>query len=238
MDERARELFRGAPAPIAEACASDLMLDRRALRELDDAEAAAIEEHLDACPRCRARAAALTIAPAIDPNLRQKLLAPRTRRRWLRAGVPLALAASILLAFLALDPEGETRKKGGLSLTVYRERNGEVVRSSAGEIFHPGDRLRFEIDAPAGHFLIAGIDAEQHPYACVPLDGRARPIAERLEKALLPDAVKLDDSLGEERLVLIHCPHAFELGSLAVRERRVIAPSGCDTSELRFEKTR
>lgn len=238
MDERARALFGGAPAAIAEACASDLTLDRRALGELDAAAAASLEAHLQSCGRCRARASALSSPPPVDPQLRRTVLGRQRGRRWLRAGVPLALAASIILAFVAIDPGSDTRRKGGLALTVYRERDGEVVRSRSGDVFHPGDRLRFEVDAPPGHLLIMGIDGGGRGYPCVPLDGRARRLESALAKALLPDAVQLDDSLGRERLVLVHCPAPFELRSLEVRDGRVIAPAECGTSELPFEKTR
>jgi hypothetical protein len=234
MDERARELFGGAPAPIAESCVSDLTLDRRVLGELESEEASSVEAHLESCTRCRARAAALSVHPALDPAVRRIVLGRRTR--WLRIGAPLALAASLAIAFLI--PGSDTRRKGGLSLTVYRERHGEVVRSGSGEIFHPGDRLRFEVDAPRGYLLIMGIDAGGERYACVPLDGRARPVQDDLKKVLLPDAVKLDESLGRERLVLVHCPAPFALGALDVRDHRVITPPDCDTSELVFEKTR
>ena len=233
MDERARELFRGAPAPIAESCASDLTLDRRALGELETEEAASIEAHIGSCLRCRARADALAIHPAVDPVVRRTVLGRRTR--WLRIGAPLALAASLAIAFFM--PGADTQRKGGLSLTVYRERNGEVVRSSSGEIFHPGDRLRFEVDAPRGHLLIMGIDARGELYAVIPLDGRAQEIEDGLKKTLLPETVKLDDSLGPERLVLVHCPATFALGSLEVRDHRLVTPRDCDTSELVFEKT-
>ena len=55
----------------------------------------------------------------------------------------MALAASAAIAVLLLpDRKEQVQTKGALSLEVYRERAGNVVRASQNDTFSPGDRLR------------------------------------------------------------------------------------------------
>jgi len=143
------------------------------------------------------------------------------RQRWI-GGVVLAAAAMFALGIGLTEilreqaerdgssASGATRTKGGGVTFGFVVRRGD--RTFIGEVaqtLHPGDVLRFTFGASSPEYVgVWGVDAE----------GRVSPYQQSPELARLPagqsqplpEAIELDESLGEERLVAVHCsaPHA------------------------------
>jgi len=90
-------------------------------------------------------------------------------RRWVALGTVLgtAMAAGLVVLFWIVpgqkpDPLSKfngIESKGGLQLSIFRERAGKVNLVLGGDDFFPGDRLRFRISLPfAGHVMIIGVE--------------------------------------------------------------------------------
>lgn len=178
----------------------------------------------------------------------------REKRAWWQTGTGrfgLALAGASALAGLLLivltglpePPAGERDTvvaKGGLSLQVHLERGGEAGPLAAEEVVHPGDRLKFQVDVPRpGHLMVLGIEADGRAYPCHPADGtdRSREV-DAGKTQVLPGAIRLDDSLGEEWLHLVHCPHAFTLSQVTpgVAPGSLGVPAGCAVRSMSLKK--
>lgn len=247
------EAPRGWPAPRGPECASDLALDRRRLGELPAEDLRALEAHLGTCSACRARAAHVDAPlpwPAADRDAVVQRIADQARPSGGSAAAffrprrqTMGIAAIALSALLALWllPKREDRVslKGALTLAVYRERGGEVIRAKKGDVLAPGDRLRFEVGLPfEGHLRILGVEASGRLYAVVPLDRAAPPIAVTPSGGaqLLDSAVELDGSRGQETLFAVLCPVAFGVDDLAVKGAELVVPAECRSTSFDFEK--
>lgn len=193
----------------------------------------------DVCPqRMQERRAGFDAWPAADPRpllagIRRGLheseaaASPATSslKSWLRlrsffAAPLLAAAAALLLVMVVRQPGSNaptiptgqletTREKGGLALHVYRLVNGQSQPALSGEIFAPGDRLRFVVDLPArGYVNILGVESSGSQYVAWPTEGAAAALRDSGKGQELPGAVSLDRSVGKETLYLVRCPEA------------------------------
>jgi hypothetical protein len=258
-------------------CPSDLVLDRYLVGELDEAARRELETHAAACEACRGLLEArreevrrFAEAPSLPSRavatlgrLEQERARRGSRVRALLLGGLAAAAVASLLAVLVLRgdllrPGGEGRDvlrlKGSFALSAFVKRGENVEAARSGERFHPGDALRFEYSATtAGHLAIVSLDAKQVVSLYYPVASARTAPAPAGSKLLLPGSTILDETLGEETVIGVHCPRPFELATLRARLPALLAAlragrphgallpePGCRTArfELRKERAR
>jgi len=220
------------------ACFSALQLDRFLAGEMTEGEAERLRVHRAGCARCTAALDELRIGSEERlPPLRVVPLAPRSRFP-VRAGaaaVGLAAAASLLLVVRPLS----TRIKGpGFALSMYVEHRGEVRPAGPGETVAPGDALRFAVSAPVnGYVAILSLDSKGHGSIYFPAGSRAEPVQAGRDVAL-PLGTRLDETVGEERIVGLFCTSAVELEPLRLQLERggPSIPDGCQVTQWSFVK--
>jgi hypothetical protein len=134
-------------------------------------EVSLVAGHLDACEACRAFVEKLRGLPI------PKLELPSAKKSNLYAiGVPLAMAAAILLFLKSRKPEElvapapvaqstateepTTSFKGVRQVAVIRERNGEQKRFTGHVPVQEGDRLRIEVAIDREQTILAGVLSE------------------------------------------------------------------------------
>jgi hypothetical protein len=248
------------PRQRSEGCLSDLKLDRLLLGELPEAAGRTAREHLASCPVCEQRHQLLladrqsfaTQAPAFEALLAPARgpgasapLRPRApaARRWLALALPAAalLALGVGLRSLLSEPgsgatsaPGTTRTKGsslGFGYVVRRE--GRTFAGEPGQALHPGDVLRFTLSSKLPvHAGVWGIDESgASSYQTSP----ALALVGAGQRQPLPEAVELDQRLGEERLLLVACASAHPVveidAALAASLAAPVLPADC-VSEL------
>jgi hypothetical protein len=153
----------------------------------------------------------------------------------------LATLAFLVLWMLPGERDDGLRAKGAASLQVVRERGGTVSETRSGDVFEPGDRLRFRVDVPSrSHLMVVGVEASGASYTCFPSDGSDDSrLVEPGSGRVLPGAVRLDASLGEEWLYLVLCPHPFNRHDILPGEAGVIGvPDGCSTRAFEMQKVK
>jgi hypothetical protein len=209
-------------------CLSDFSLDRFRLGELEgSAESERGSAHLGACTQCRTRMAELeaVAAPAIDLGATLAIPAMQPGKRWPRRTLWLAplLAAAAVAALVPWGRPSVRAKGGGWQLGVVTQHDdGRVARVSPGAALLPGDRLRFEVAAPADAFVsVISLDARGAVTPFVPATGDA--IAIRPGRQLLDGAVRLDDAVGDERIMLVACPRAVAIAEVVAAGRAALA---------------
>lgn len=219
-----------------EACLSDLLLDRLLAEEpLRPDERARAEAHLGSCAACAQRKEelfreyrAFELAPPRPPRRRRPL--PRGLRLGLAAAAAAALA--LVIALPSSEPPGY-RTKGAASLVVIaRTQDGAIDQVLPGDALAPGDDIRFEVRTSEPAVLaILGIDAA----------GAVTPYVEELAleaggPQLMPGAIRLDDTLGPERIVALFCEQPLGRAKLLELGAQALARAGGDpASELRLE---
>lgn len=231
-----------------EDCPSDLTLTLFETGSLGAEGRAEVEAHLAHCARCRSLLeGARADFEAWDPGGRAALLDElvqaraephRAPGRWGWAGGIVAAAAAALFFVAQPDPSpGTVRAKGdGLVLTVFRERGGEVSRVMSRDVFEAKDRLRFEVDLPrAGHVLVFGVEAGGAVYRAFPNDrDDAVPLPEGPGQ-LLPGAIELDASAGQEVLHLVLCPGPFKRADVTAGSTLAL-PRACRSTSFELDK--
>jgi hypothetical protein len=233
--------------PRTEDCPSDLTLSELEAELLSADEQLKIRAHVDRCERCRlwladGRAAFEAIAnkdgPAIVAAMHGVAAKPRARFG-ARAG-GLAAAAAIFVAFLLLqkEPPETTLKGGGLGLKIYRERAGKTSEVGSGAALFPKDRLRFEVDLPKkSQVMIIGVEETGEVYRCFPSASDASVELAAGPHQLLPDAIELDDSIGQEWVHLVACGSPFTAEQLRRTKDKIEPPDGCQTRSIRVHKS-
>lgn len=216
----------------SDACLSDLFLDRLRVGELSEPERARAEAHLQACADCARRKVELAReALDFDVPLRLPRRAPSPRRLSLRLAAAAAVASTLF--FLPRSEPPGIRTKGGASLSVIARRaDGRIDHVLPGDSLAPGDAIRFEVRTNEPSIVaVLGIDAvgAVTPYVdevAIEADG----------PQLLPGAIRLDDTLGPERIVALFCSEPMgrerllEIGAEALRQAR-----GDPADELRLD---
>ncbi|HJX54377.1 MAG TPA: hypothetical protein VJ801_16545 [Polyangia bacterium] len=215
-----------------EACLSDFMLDRFRLGELQGApEGEGAGVHVQACERCRGRLSELdaVVAPVIDFAApiatgsqagSGRPVARRRGRLWWLVGLPACAAAALVLLIGSGRGPGERSKGGGWQLGVIAQYpSGRTSGISPGAALAPGDHLRFEVSAPHDAFVsVISLDATGAVTPFAPAAGEAAPVRAGARR-LLAGAVRLDDSLGPERLMLVACPHTMAVSEVVAAAR-------------------
>lgn len=238
------------PAPPASPqCPSEAVLDAYTLGELEDATQRA---HVVGCAYCqhrlRAREEDFSAMPGRAEMIRAVHVAvaeaevPRRRWRWAAVASAFAVPMVALFAVVRMAPETEgVRPKGAAALSVYVQRDGRAARAWSGGVFHPGERLRFEIDlAEPAEVMIVGREASGRIYEVFPVASTPASSQAFLQGAdqLLPGAVVLDETLGRETLFLVTCKGNFDSSQITGTEAGLRAPPGCLTTPFVLEKIR
>jgi Putative zinc-finger len=226
---------------------SAFVLDRYALGSLSAEERTEVEAHLESCAQCRAaEESAAALRRRFDEHVLPRTIARVTqlrRRRWWR-WTPLvlapALAVAALLLFVRPPREPEYGFKGGPMLTVYARHGDRVFVVRDGQTLQPGDELRFVVTSWAGrhYVLIASIDGAGQASIYHPFGGsRSAAIGEgRME---LPGSVKLDETLGHERLYALFSQQPLDAAEVLRRlshDGRFADDGSVATVQLAFEK--
>jgi len=220
------------------ACFSALQLDRFLAREMTEGEAERLRVHVAGCARCTAVLEELRIASEERlPPLRVVPLAPRSRTLFpaaVAAAVGLAAAASLLLVV-----RPSTRLKGtGFALSMYVDHRGEVRRAGPGETVAPGDAVRFAVSAPVNAYVaVLSLDPMGRGSIYFPAGGRAEPV-QAGDEVPLPLGTRLDETVGEERIVGLLCASAVELEPLRLQLEQggPTIPEGCQVTRWSFVK--
>lgn len=231
---------------------SNLMLHRLVAGETTD-EAA--RDHLGACVSCKARLASTRAghdAFATDARLPERLaaltaaIAPKPARdvwRWRRRvwGVAgLALAAMLLIvvgmtrpddpdSVRSLDPT--TRRKGEAGDTleiIRRDASGRVETLSPPWQVRPGEAIRFQVGAARRSFVgVVSIDSAHVVSAYAPQTDVLEETAAGTPR-VLDGSVVLDDTLGEERIVLVLCDQARRVDDVMAAARAALKRANGD----------
>lgn len=230
----------------------ELAMFRLVAGELDAAERAASDGHLDGCALCRAQLDGLRaeVAEPLPPLVLPLAEVVPLRRRWSEAAPALATAlslAAVMLLFLR-PPEATDRlasrgaeagDDGKFHLEVYRDATPRSERLRSGDPVRAGDRLAFQVRAPyGGHLLVFGLDSAGDRYPVWPAgpDGRSEPIGASASPVPLDVGLELDDAPGAERIVATLCDQPFS-GAELYPDLGPTAPlptprAGCQTAEL------
>ncbi|MBW1880296.1 MAG: zf-HC2 domain-containing protein [Deltaproteobacteria bacterium] len=200
---------------------STLVLHRLRYGELSKAERSEVRAHLKSCDRCAAmlraqenHRAAFELRPVPEAirelsGTPEPANAPWRWRRWLAAGV--ALAAAVLLAVVVVPDLGgvETgmevvRAKGGSgNFEAWLDTPAGPRPMSEDEILHAGDRIQVRFRRPTQPWVsLAGIDASGN----IEVYGTWIADMDTPDWQLAPFALELDNSPGDQDLVLLMTP--------------------------------
>ena len=196
--------------------------------------------HLDACAVCRDRldAARRYGEEAQIPPLH----APRAVNRpfWVAGGAMAAAAAAALIAFAVWRPidDGINVRGSGVQLRVYRDEGSVSRRLRDGDPIAAGDRLGFSVQhREGGYLMVVGLDARDEGYLCYPQEseGAVWEQAARSPREL-PEAIRMDDTPGAERLIALLCDEPFGFDEAMAAARTQKTPRGCARSEITVVK--
>jgi hypothetical protein len=153
-----------------------------------------------------------------------------TRRAWLVPAGALAAAALVLVIVLrGRSPaiEADLRPKGGsIGLSIHVATGSGSRTLATGEPVHPGDRIRFEVSAPrAGQVAIVGLDGAGVSTVYYPSGGRTSAAIDPGAGAVLPGAVRLDATPGDERIYAVYAERPFAIDDALVAALRAGDPA-------------
>jgi hypothetical protein len=223
-----------------ESCLSDLVLDRWLAGELTGE---ATRAHLRACPLCSDRLRALEQEPELLPGpgpsprpAHPGSVSPVTSRKRILAVASGAAALAAALAMVVklrqpmpLETETGLRSKGDLQLeVVVRHRDGQSETVLPGDALSAGDVVRFVVSTPdPGFVFVIGLDAAGAATPYSPAVGVPAPLPAGRAQAL-PGSVILDETLGAERFLLLHCNDATSVDVAVEAGRRALAAARGD----------
>jgi len=244
---------------------SDLQWDRLLAGELAAEAGAATHAHAARCTACAARLRTLT---AERDAFRVRPIAiplSRSRHRWLPALIPVAAAATVLIALRLRPGPGDDgpaeRTKGHIGGAAMQLPEGALAASAAsdgtvlllsagrpeallpvasGDVVRPGDYLQAGYTATRSGFgAVLSRDGAGNATAYVPPGGENMvPLAPGTERSF-PWSTILDATLGDERIAIVWCETAHPLAPLlaALRDGRPIAaPDDCTVREVTLDK--
>ncbi len=223
-----------------EGCLSDFALDRLRTGELNgSADAVPAGAHLRGCDRCQGRLREMdaVVPPRFDFSdvaVHVPARAPRrTWRGWLRGLWLLPIAATVVVAALVPRRPPDARSKGGAwQLGVFAQYpSGRVEAISPGAALAPGDRLRFQVSAPEDGFVsVISLDARRAVTPFAPAAGEMTAV--HPGRQLLEAAVRLDDALGPERLLLVACSRPLPLNQVISAGRAALDAAGGSAAQV------
>jgi hypothetical protein len=219
---------------------TDVELERSLAGDLPAARAQLVDR--DATDADRARLAELraerdAYLAGIDVDAEVRLIRARASlmpapRRWWRWALPAVLAAAAAAIFVfVIRPKGDDDdvlvKGEPVTLTIHRAEASGSRPLASGDVVHPGDRIRFEVTAAKkGYIAIVGLDGSgattvYFPFASsvpVDFDPAAGPV--------LPGAIQLDATPGDERFFAIYALQPFSIDTVITQLRARRAFSG------------
>lgn len=204
---------------------TDLELERvlagdLAQSELDAKATTADRERLEAL---RTEHAALMSSIDVDAEVRaigrkmerlEPEPAPRRLATWWRwvfsGGALVAAAAALLIVIGRRDSsphDDDIGVKGdGITLIIHTESR----RLATGDTVHPGERIRFEINAARKGFVtVIGIDGAGTKTTYFPYGASAAAAVDPNESRILPGAIALDATPGDETFFAVYATHPF-----------------------------
>jgi hypothetical protein len=223
--------------------AGDLPATRDFARQAPDADRARLAE---------LRAEHEAFLRSVDVDMEVKRIQQRVARatpekkmwwRWLVPASALAAAATVLLVLLRrgdtpTKPDDDLQVKGDeISLIVHLATEGGSRRLTSGDTVAPGDKVRFEVNAvKAGYIAVVGIDGSGALSIYHPGNGTG-PIAFDPQARLLPGAIALDATPGDERFYAIYSPTPFAFDAVlpTLEENRPLPP-GLSKAEVVLHK--
>jgi hypothetical protein len=243
------------PSNDSEHCPSQLVLDRLFAEELGDLDRVRVSRHVAACTSC-ARELANRLderdAFAPDPQLLARLRkgvpgqgfgATPKRWRWFAlVSAPLAVCAAGLLLMLrptVSQPEDlidrSATRKGGGSVALFVQRDGELRELGDAAQVNPGDQLQATIRTPARRFVaVYSRDGEGTISRYSPVDLPMVQV-EPGGDVILPNSTVLDAVLGGEVLAVFLCQDPRDDLSLRARvESGQLA--GCEVVRYHLQK--
>ena len=148
-------------------------------------------------------------------------------------------AALVFLVIRPDPPPGDgVRTKGGFAFEVHLQDGAGSRLLIDGDSVAAGDRLGFRIksDAP-GHLLILGRDGAGEVWLAWPqtAQGSSAPI-EPSAMRTLDQAVTLDATPGDERLVALLCAAPVHQRDVASMLARAETPDGCRARPITLRK--
>jgi hypothetical protein len=225
--------------PSWTACFSALQFDRFLMGELDPADAERLRAHAAECGRCAAALASLRASSEERlPPLRLVPLPARSRFAVRAAAAAVGVAAAASLLLVIRSPATRLKGGGGFTLGMYVEHVGDVRRAAPGETVAAGDAVRFAVTAPRDVYVaILSLDAKGKASIYFPAAGRAALVRAGTDVAL-PLGTRLDETMGEERILGLFCPSAIELEPLRLQMERgaPAVPDDCQVTRWSFVK--
>ncbi len=199
-----------------EGCPDDVALERCLAGEAPFA--GAVRRHAEACSSCASRLgwmeeAGELFARRVFPATRDGVVEALSRRRGFAPGAwgawaPLVgAAAALVLLFPVLRPAPVSPDYVGvkgasaevrLPVHVYVSEGGRARQLSTGDVVHPGDGLRFVVEAPGREVFLASVDQTGRVSRLVPGDTAVVP-----DTGIVPGGSVLDGVLGPERIFAV-----------------------------------
>lgn len=239
---------------MAERKLTDLELERHLAGDLPEARFAEATD-ADRARLGELRAEAEVFLRSVDVDMEVKRIHQRVermtpeKRSWLRWFIPasaLAAAAAVLLVVIrrdndeggiGRDPDDIRLKGDDISLVVHKRTTDGTQRLSSGDAVYPGDQIRFELHAgKPGYVALIGIDGSGRPQVYHPAGG-SRPTTFDGKTFLLPGAIELDATPGDEKFFALYAEREFSfdivLPALATNGP---LPSGISKAEVVLSK--
>ena len=221
---------------------ADFDLERLALGELADAEAAALQAALKADAEALARFNAISVSNddilkthpveevkrEVESRLRQlkgnEALADKSSftQRLMRWSVVAACAVlAVVLVLPEADEEPGYRMKGVASyLVAHKVSSDSLERLEAGALAQEGDRLQISVVGAAEQYaVVCSLDGNGQVTLHFPMDGEAGKITE--SPSNLPNSYELDDAPGFERFVLITSSKPLQVDEVVAKIRNM-----------------
>ena len=217
---------------MAERALTDLELERWLADDLPDertrAATAADRARLDELRREHAALlAAIDVGDEVRAIRRRAVATPGrlvTRRAWLVSGGVVAAAAVAVVVVLRGRPAepDDLRPKGDTIGLVVHVATAGGSRPVAGDgTVRVGDRIRFEVSVPRpGYVAVIGVDRSGTSTVYYPFGGAAPARVDAGAGAVLPGAVELDATEGDEAIYAAYSEHRFALGDALVAALR------------------
>ena len=156
--------------------------------------------------------------------------------RWLIGAGALASAAAAIVLWVrkpSTPKDDDIITKGDdVSLVVHSESG----RLASGDTIQPGDLLRFEVLArKPGFVAIVGVDGSGASTVYFPFGGTTSATFDPT-KTLLPGAIKIDATPGDERFYAFYAEQAFAIDTVLPAIRGGTLPSGIRSADVVLKK--
>ncbi len=232
-----------------------LGLERHQAEDLSAEETQGLNQHVEACTLCQSRAEhirqGLELPPLKLPQRPQlQLIAggagrgaapppapaptpPPARRRWWLLPVA-AMAVGLLVTVLLPRQPPATQRPASLSMEVYRDSNSQ--RLLPGDQVVEGEKLVFRVRSDEdGYLLVSERNGAGQSRSCYPTGDSPQAVLLRggPDAMVLPTALELDNSLGEEILIATRCPNPFGMETVT----RADLPDDCTQVRLSLFKS-